>query len=173
MKTRNINHSGFTLIELMIVVAIIGVLAAIALPAYQDYVKRAKIVEGFSLAAGAKTEVGTSCTTVVECTNAAAAFVAPTSKYVAGVVITGAAGATQGELTITYNAAAIGVGAAANTIVLSPYIAAVKFGTALGLGNTGAIDWACNSSTQLASTAAGLGGTLGSVLPKYAPAQCR
>jgi len=51
------NQSGFTLIELMIVVAIIGILAAIALPAYQDYTKRSHVTEGLSLAGAAKTAV--------------------------------------------------------------------------------------------------------------------
>jgi|SRR5690554_6321414 len=50
-------QKGFTLIELMIVVAIIGILAAIALPAYQDYTKRSHVSEGLSLAAGARTAV--------------------------------------------------------------------------------------------------------------------
>lgn len=50
-------QKGFTLIELMIVVAIIGILAAIALPAYQDYTKRSHVSEGLSLAAGAKTAI--------------------------------------------------------------------------------------------------------------------
>lgn len=51
------SNSGFTLIELMIVVAIVGILAAVALPAYQDYTRRARVVEGLSLAAGVKTAV--------------------------------------------------------------------------------------------------------------------
>lgn len=51
-------QSGFTLIELMIVVAIIGILAAIALPAYQDYTVRAKVSEGLVMASGAKATVG-------------------------------------------------------------------------------------------------------------------
>ena len=50
-------QQGFTLIELMIVVAIIGILAAIAIPAYQDYTRRAQVSEGLSLAAGVKTAV--------------------------------------------------------------------------------------------------------------------
>ena len=62
MKARN---AGFTLIELMIVVAIIGILAAIAIPAYQDYTVRSQVAEGLSLSEGAKTRYGTFTPTTV------------------------------------------------------------------------------------------------------------
>lgn len=59
-------QKGFTLIELMIVVAIIGILAAVALPAYQDYTIRARVTEGVGLAASAKTLIGDSSATAGE-----------------------------------------------------------------------------------------------------------
>lgn len=57
MKNMKTNQQGFTLIELMIVVAIIGILAAVAIPAYQDYTSRAKITEPVQLLSGLKTDI--------------------------------------------------------------------------------------------------------------------
>ena len=62
-------QKGFTLIELMIVVAIIGILAAIAIPAYQDYTARAQVSEGLSLAAGLRTNIAEEFQTAGDFTN--------------------------------------------------------------------------------------------------------
>ncbi|WP_051323620.1 pilin, partial [Kingella kingae] len=107
MKTM---QKGFTLIELMIVIAIIGILAAIALPAYQDYTKRSRVSEGLSLAGGAKsalTEYYASNNEWPE--NNAAAGIAANNKITGNAVksvevaaeTTGATG--KGKITVTFN----------------------------------------------------------------------
>lgn len=102
-------QKGFTLIELMIVVAIIGILAAVAIPAYQDYTVKAKVQEGVSMASPAMTALGLACsegTLAATTTNDTLGLQPATSytgAYISSITAAGQS-TTQGTVAILYNA---------------------------------------------------------------------
>lgn len=151
----------------MIVVAIIGILAAVAIPAYQDYTVRAKVTEGLSLAGSAKAAVSENAANGAPF---ASGWLAPSAtKNVASVGID----QTTGRITITYTAPIDGGG----TLILTPLDGTNATGTALAgtatastIPTNGSITWVCASKTSaVTNTAVGKG----TIQDKYVPAECR
>lgn len=144
-------QQGFTLIELMIVVAIIGILAAVAIPAYQDYTVRARVTEGLSLASAGKTAVSEYFASRGELppdnsTAGMAAAAEIRGNNVRSVAIGTDGGAASGMIVVTFSGAPID----ASTLILAPE------------ASGGGVIWNCTAATA--------GGTLEG---KYRPSSCR
>ena len=154
-------QKGFTLIELMIVVAIIGILAAIAIPAYQDYTIRAQVTEGLNLAAPAKASVAEyfANTGNFPADNTAAGIGQPTEiqgKYVQSVTV------TAGKIDIVY-------GNQANT-----KIAGLDLGLFAGTDPNNDVVWVCgNHDKPSGSITMDATPAQGGVVDKYLPQVCR
>ncbi len=158
-------QKGFTLIELMIVVAIIGILAAVALPAYQDYTVRARVSEAMVMGAAAKQNVlevlananptpagyNQGYTAPAASTNVTSVGITPATGQ---IIITTTAAAGNGTLTITPNADGV----------------ALPIATAAFTPPSGQVVWKCGAA---GATSSFVGFTTGTLAAKYAPSECK
>ncbi|MEJ7136842.1 pilin [Amphibiibacter pelophylacis] len=143
-------QQGFTLIELMIVVAIIGILAAVALPAYQDYTKRARVSEGLTLASAAKTGVTEYYTSNNKLPTSNSDVGLPEANKIVGTAVKSVGVGANGVITVTFNDKV----ATDATLTLTPDVTT----------STGSIAWKCRAGASSGTNA----------LPQSVlPAECR
>ena len=179
MKNIQKKQQGFTLIELMIVVAIIGILAATAIPAYQDYTIRAKVVEGINIASGIK--VGVSESFQDGSINAVGRYATilngDQDSITTGLVETAMVDEETGRIIIDYVTTGNGIPAlaGADVLVFTPHID----GAALADGVAGSISWEChgvdalNGEANITDATGSVALTGGTVISRYLPSECR